>query len=540
MEDQFINVAEPGSRVTNLNATRTELIPTPRLPRSGSSIRLCGLLAALGSTSAFGVAAPLGSQETELVETAAMRVFAASSLGTGLPAALDPWARETGTALEYVFDASSRLAPQVAAGAPADILITADRAWMQWARERGAIQGDVVLVARNRLVLIEEAGQAPSSPADPLEPASWPSGRILLAGENVPAGRYATETLRAAGHWEALEERVLRGGSARGVLESVASGAVPLGIVYRSDVVADERTRVVLEFPDSLHEAIGYFAAVAVTSRQPALAAELVTAMGGAGVREGLTAYGFGPATDEDGLAGGTGLTAEPVLPDPGRAITLSLVVAFAATLAALPFAILLGWILARLEFPGRSVVAMVVLTPLVLPPVVTGFLLLSFLGGGSPLGRFLAGLGLDIPFTLLGAVLAAAIVGIPLYVAAIRGAFESVDPHLEEVAWTLGVRPRRTFLRVTLPLAAPGIAAGAILAFARALGEFGATVVLAGNLEGETRTIALAVYTLLEAPGGRSAIWVLVGASLLLSGGALLGYEVLNRRQRNRLEVRR
>ena len=123
---------------------------------------------------------------------------------------------------------------------------------------------------------------------------------------------------------------------------------------------------------------------------------------------------------------------------------------------------------------------------------------------------------------------------------AAVRGAFEAVDPHLEEVAWTLGVRPRRTFWRVTLPLAVPGIAAGAILAFARALGEFGATVVLAGNLEGETRTIALAVYTLLEAPAGRSAIWILVGASLLLSGGALLGYEILSRRQGSRMEVRR
>jgi molybdate transport system permease protein len=538
--DQFINVAEPRSRVTNLNVTRTELIHTPRLLRVGSSILEVVLVAALGSAFVFSAMAPLGAQEEERGETRVLRVFAASSLGTGLPAALEPWARESGTTLEYVFDASSRLAPQVAAGAPADVLVTADRAWMEWARERGAILGEGALVARNSLVLIGEAGPTSSSRADPMEAESWPSGRILLAGENVPAGRYATEALRAAGHWEALEGRVLRGGSARGVLESVARGAVPLGIVYRSDTVADERTRVVLEFPDSLHEPIEYFAAVVATTEHPDLAAELVATMGRSGVREALTSYGFGVWTGGTGLPAGGGPVAQPVLPDPRRAITLSLVVAFAATLAALPFAILLGWILARLEFPGRSLLAMVVLTPLVLPPVVTGFLLLSLLGSGSPLGRFLSGLGLDIPFTLLGAVLAAAIVGIPLYVAAIRGAFESVDPHLEEVAWTLGVRPHRTFLRVTLPLAAPGIAAGAILAFARALGEFGATAVLAGNLEGETRTIALAVYTLLEAPGGRSAIWVLVGASLLLSGGALLGYEVLNRRQRNRLEVRR
>jgi len=148
-----------------------------------------------------------------------------------------------------------------------------------------------------------------------------------------------------------------------------------------------------------------------------------------------------------------------------------------------------------------------------------------------------LEGLGVTVPFTLLGAVLAALVVGIPLYVASVRAAFESVDPHLEEVAWTLGTPPRRSFLKVTLPLALPGIAAGAILAFARALGEFGATVVLAGNVEGRTRTIALAVYTLLESPEGRQAIWLLVGASLALSAGALLGYEFLTRRQRGRME---
>jgi molybdate transport system permease protein len=113
------------------------------------------------------------------------------------------------------------------------------------------------------------------------------------------------------------------------------------------------------------------------------------------------------------------------------------------------------------------------------------------------------------------------------------------VDPAFEEVSWTLGRRPWPTFLRVTLPLAVPGIAAGAVLAFARALGEFGATVVLAGNVEGTTRTIPLAVYTLLESPQGRDAIWVLVGASVVLSLLALLGYEFLSRRQRRHMEAR-
>jgi molybdate transport system permease protein len=144
------------------------------------------------------------------------------------------------------------------------------------------------------------------------------------------------------------------------------------------------------------------------------------------------------------------------------------------------------------------------------------------------------------VPFTLLGATLAALTVGLPLYIVSVRNAFQTVDPTLEEVSLTLGRKPFPTFLRVTFPLALPGIAAGSVLAFARALGEFGATVVLAGNMEGSTRTIALAVYTLLESPQGREAIWVLVGASVALSLLALLGYEVLSRRQRSQMEVRR
>ena len=179
------------------------------------------------------------------------------------------------------------------------------------------------------------------------------------------------------------------------------------------------------------------------------------------------------------------------------------------------------------------------VLAPLVIPPVVTGFLLLTVLGSQSAFGRLLSAVGLPVPFTILGATLAAFIVGMPLYVLAVRGAFEAVDPLYEELSWTLGVPPRETFRRISLPLALPGIAAGAVLAFARSLGEFGATVVLAGNVEGSTRTIPLAVYTLLESPSGREAIWVLVGASVFISLLALTGYEALSRRQKGRrLEI--
>lgn len=219
-------------------------------------------------------------------------------------------------------------------------------------------------------------------------------------------------------------------------------------------------------------------------------------------------------------------------------AVVLSLEVALAATLLGAPLAVALGYLLARRDFPGKSLVSALVLAPVVLPPVVTGLLLLSLVGRATPLGGFLASAGLPLSFSFGGAVLAALVVGLPFFVMMARAAFEAVDPRYEEVSSSLGTRPRATFVRVTLPLALPGLLGGAVLAFARALGEFGATAVLAGNLEGETRTLSLAVYTLLDVPGGESRTVPLVLASALLSLGSLALYETLGRLGRRRLEL--
>lgn len=217
---------------------------------------------------------------------------------------------------------------------------------------------------------------------------------------------------------------------------------------------------------------------------------------------------------------------------DVGSAVRISLEVALLATVLGLLPSIALGWLLARRDFPGKTLLSTAVQAPLVLPPVVTGLLLLRALGR--------SGLDLPVPFTFAGAVAAAMVVGLPLYVISTRAAFEAVDRRLEEASRSLGVAPAATFWRVSLPLAAPGIAAGAVLAFGRALGEFGATVVIAGNFEGRTRTIALAVYALLERPREQAAMWTLVGASLGLCLLSLAGWELLMRRQRRRLEVDR
>ena len=216
--------------------------------------------------------------------------------------------------------------------------------------------------------------------------------------------------------------------------------------------------------------------------------------------------------------------------------IALSLVVAACGAGLGLPPAIALGWLLARARFRGKALVSAIVLLPLVLPPVVTGMLLLRALGRHGAVGHALGALGIEIPFTTLGAVIAGLAVGLPLYVIASRTAFESIDRRLEDVALSLGMTRAATFRTITLPLAAPGLLAGAVLAFARALGEFGATAVLAGDVPGRTRTIALAVYAALSSPGGEPDAMRLAMASVIMSVLALAAHELLLARHRRRL----
>lgn len=204
--------------------------------------------------------------------------------------------------------------------------------------------------------------------------------------------------------------------------------------------------------------------------------------------------------------------------------VLLSLRVALLAVGASLAPGIGIGWLLARWRHPLRPLLQGLVMLPLVLPPVVTGYLLLFALGRSRPLGEAWHALtGGRIAFTTGACVIAAAVVGFPLLVEAIRISMLAVDPRLEQVSRSLGRGPFHTFFRVTLPLALPGVAAGAVLSFARALGEFGATIVLAGNVAGETRTIPIAVYTLLNVRGGEAAAVRLVLVSVLLALGALL-----------------
>jgi molybdate transport system permease protein len=217
--------------------------------------------------------------------------------------------------------------------------------------------------------------------------------------------------------------------------------------------------------------------------------------------------------------------------PEEFAAIRLSLRVAFWATLGSLPFGILTALVLARLRFWGKAALDAVVHLPLVLPPVVTGYVLLLLFGRRGPLGRFFAdAFGIVFAFRWTGAALACAVMGFPLMVRAIRLSLDAVDRRLEEAAATLGANALWVFATVTLPLILPGIIAGMILSYARALGEFGATITFVSNIPGETQTLPVAIYTYTQVPGGDIPALRLTLVSIAISLGALLASDAVMR----------
>lgn len=232
-----------------------------------------------------------------------------------------------------------------------------------------------------------------------------------------------------------------------------------------------------------------------------------------------------------------------PLSVDEWTIIGLSLRISIAAVILMLPIALGLAWTLARYRFPGKMLLDAIVHLPLVLPPVVTGWLLLLLFGQNGPIGHWLSHwFGISLLFRWTGAALAAAIMAMPLMVRVIRLAIESIDPRLEQAALTLGAPPLRSFLTISLPLAFPGLVAGMILGFARCMGEFGATITFVSNIPGETETIPIAIYAAMQTPGSEMLVARLVLISVILSIGALIIAEYLTRRMadRRRIDVAR
>lgn len=218
------------------------------------------------------------------------------------------------------------------------------------------------------------------------------------------------------------------------------------------------------------------------------------------------------------------------------EALRLSLWVACWATLLAVPLALWVAWLLARRAFWGKSLLNALVHLPLVLPPVVTGYLLLLSFGRTAPLGRALDSIGITLAFHWSGAVLAAIIMGFPLMVRAMRLAIEAVDPKLEDAAATMGASRWAVFGRVTLPLIAPGILAGAVMGFAKAIGEFGATITFVANIPGQTQTLPSAIWSALQIPGGERSAAAMVVMACIVALAAVVIAEALAKRVATRI----
>ncbi len=217
--------------------------------------------------------------------------------------------------------------------------------------------------------------------------------------------------------------------------------------------------------------------------------------------------------------------------PEEWNAVLLSLRVSFWAVLCSLPPGILVAYAMARWSFPGKQLLNGLVHLPLILPPVVTGYLLLLTMGTQGAIGGLFAEFGIVFAFRWSGAALAAAIMAFPLMVRAIRLSMEAIDPKLEQAGATLGASPAWVFLTITLPMSLPGIIAGTILAFAKAMGEFGATITFVSNIPGQTRTVPSAIYAFLQVPGGESAAIRLVIVSVAIAMAALFLSELVGRR---------
>ena len=225
--------------------------------------------------------------------------------------------------------------------------------------------------------------------------------------------------------------------------------------------------------------------------------------------------------------------------PTEWQIVGLSLKVALVAMAATLPVAFALAWVLARGRFPGKVVLDALVHLPLVLPPVVTGWLLLIAFGPHGPIGAVLQNwFGVGVLFRWTGAAIAAGVMALPLMVRAMRLSIEAVDRRLESAARTLGAGPWRVFGGITLPLSVPGILAGCVLGFARSIGEFGATITFVSNIPGETRTLPLAIYSALQLPDGDAEVLRLALVSVALSLGALIASELIARRGGRTLHV--
>lgn len=433
---------------------------------------------------------------------------------------------------EVVAGASATIARQVLDGAPFDAVVLADSGWMDLlAREDLIDAGTRRTLGTHRLVLVVPGSDSGDDPRLPVD-------RLAMADpQAAPLGDASGQVMAALGGVERFGRDIVQASDARAVAALVASGAVDAGIVYATDADDDRGLRVVRRFDPTLHDPV-IVEAAALRGRPSGF--EVVDRLVSFEARDLFAGSGLDVDAVAVSSSGGAGAAAfEATLrTDWWRPVAISLRVAAVAVIVMLPPGVAIAWWLARSRSRWTGVVEAVVDLPLVLPPVVVGYLLLRMMGRGGAIGGFLhEHLGIDLAFTWWAAAIASGVMGFPLLVRSARPAIASVDRDLERAAANAGAGRWRTFRKVTLPLAAPGIIAGGTLAFARSLGEFGATVLVAGNLPGETRTLALAIWSETRIPGREAQVVGLVLVAVGLSITATFVSEWLTRRARSTRE---
>jgi len=443
--------------------------------------------------------------------------------------------RQTGVAVQVSPEDSGKLATQIVHGAPADLFLSANEKWADYVRDQG-LALEMKPLLGNNLVLIVPRGN-PARVHVPEDLTGAAVKRVALAGPTVPAGIYARQALTNLKLLPELEKqnKIATGENVRVTLTYVERGEAEAGIVYGSDARLTDRVEVVYTFAASTHGPIVYPLVLLKAADKNAAARRFYDYLQGPFAARVFEHYGFAqPDSRTTAVADHARAANRQWFLTSGEwsAVWLSLLVSVTATAVSLPFGVALGCLLARRQFAGKGVVETVLSLPLVLPPVVTGYLLLVAFGRQGWVGQHLEDwFGVSLVFTWEGAALASAVMAFPLMVRAIRLAFAGVDVRLEQASRTLGVGPLRTFFRVSLPLARRGVIAGTVLAFARSMGEFGATVMIAGNIPGETQTIPLYIYSQLNEPGGMAGSARLVVVSILIAATALIASEFLERR---------
>lgn len=439
-------------------------------------------------------------------------VFAAASLRDALQEIDRDFAARHGVTVVENFAGSNQLAQQILASPKADIFVSASEPWMdELEAGRRLVPGTRRTLLGNQLVIIasKESEVSIHRPED-LARAEY---RHLALGnpEAVPAGQYAKEYLGKRGVWTGVERRVLPMPDVRAALAQAEQRRDVVAIVYASDVHASDAVKILYAVPIAESPKIEYPAALIQrnASVEPEVRAlfEHLASPAAAAVFE---KHGFLPKIAPGSEPLSAGIQKSGV----SEVLRVSLLVSVLATLITLLFGVPLAYLLARRNFTGKRLVATLAILPLGLPPTAVGYLLLQLLADRGLLGRTRLGFDLDLLFTWKGAVLASIVMATPLVVRTARVAFEAVDPRVEAMARTLGHRPLAVFFRFTLPLARRGLVAATILGFLRSLGEFGATVLVAGSVRGKTQTLASAIFNA-EQAGNQTETRTLMAVAL-------------------------